>query len=82
MDPALREAQKVAEAVGESFIIGVRPHGNGWFANCRGVEWDGSTAAQAVKSVADDLARKLKTEAAEHEYQMREKSRAWTDLVG
>lgn len=78
---ALREAQKVAQAVGDTVLVGVRSNGT-WFANCRGIEWDGSNPLEAVTSVADDLEKRLRDEIAASDMSARKARNALTDLVG
>lgn len=58
-----RLAELAAQATGKMFIIGVRPEGKGWFANCDGVEWDGDSPATAVESVIQTLAESAKRKA-------------------
>lgn len=45
-----------AAVVDKTFVLGVRPHNGSWFANCDGVEVDG-TPAEAVRGVVDELTR-------------------------
>jgi hypothetical protein len=48
-------AQAAAKATGQTFVIGCYSHRDDWFANCDGVEWQGSTLADAVGSVVREL---------------------------
>lgn len=54
----LARAAQAAQAMGKVFVLGARPYDKGWFANCDGIEWDGSTPAQAVDSVLESLRRR------------------------
>lgn len=60
------DAQALADATGKVFVVGVRPNkDHSWFANCDGVEWDGSSPQMAVRQVVGTLRRRFETEAHE-----------------
>lgn len=59
------QAKAAAEATGKLFAVGVRPFDKGWFATCDGIEWDGSTPAEAVKAVVRDLSERAARQSAE-----------------
>lgn len=56
-----RKAELAANATGETFIIGVRPFGRGWFVHCDGVEVDGSP-----EHSVDDIIEELKRQYSAH----------------
>lgn len=82
MDAALREAQKMANAVDDIVLIGVRPQGKGWFARCQGCEWDGSTPLEAVKAVVANIERLLRQDIQKADDRQRRASNSLTDLIG
>jgi len=55
-------AQATAEAMGKDFLIGVRPNGRGWYANCGGVEYDGGSPEVAVRQVVEQIQAKVRDE--------------------
>lgn len=51
----------VAENYGVTVLVGVRPQGT-WFAHADGIEFDGSSAFDAVRSVEIGLKDRTETE--------------------
>lgn len=55
-DHGLRQRmEEVAEATGTDVIVGVRPHGRGWFAHADGVAMDGGSPDAALEGVVASL---------------------------
>lgn len=52
-------AASVAVATQETVVVGCRPKGGDvvWFAACGDVSWEGSTPFEALRSVAESVAR-------------------------
>lgn len=55
-------AETTAAVMGKDFLIGVRPNGRGWYANCAGVEYDGGSPEMAVRQVVRQLQGKARDE--------------------
>lgn len=58
----VRLAETTAAVMGKDFVIGARPNGRGWYANCAGVEYDGGSPEMAVRQVVRQIQGKARDE--------------------